>query len=803
MSAAQDEDDILAELEAELALDSPSNATASSAAKGDAPASPATAAAHKADADELEQALLDDAAAPQSPAAAKASAASPSAARATASPASAAAAESNGGHAATAKTSIAAAAAAASPVTAASLVSSAVAATPPPRRSAAPPVSPPVRPPVDTSALEKQLQAVQDELATQLTSTLSADGSASSGADGGSLTGTVRQLCSYASADYTRLCLAHQSETSKARTAASGDDATEDGCDDFGCDAACARVPLLASRVRARVWALLLDCAPPPSAAASADDAAAVQAPIDAFAAVPLPDTLPDDEHDSAVSAAPGASPPLASYSGKQGRADRSAHKAQLALIHADCVRTRAGDAQVTRAHRERLSAMLQFAAQTSGEAYRQGLGDVAVPFATAVDGSESGQLLPLAEAYALFQAFVSRHLACSYTPLNGSSGESPHHQSSSSPLSLLTVLWQQLLAYHEPKLAALLTADGVPPALLITEFLLTLFTRRTDLKLLTAFLDLYLVDAPGGGSASSGASSTPLHLCLCVALLAQSSARLSRASSEQLPVLLRGLRLENAVRALHAARAMHDATPQSFKRQVASLAALCAQASGGSSDSDGEVRREVAQRQAWAAAQPCMTLELSELTQRAPPPPPQPSADGTALPASSAEAAAPLKYLLLDARLTDDFSFGHVSTSMTLAPQTSLRDSIAAAELIERLRPLQGLHLALLAERHESYDASVRPAVQRALKATGQALPSRRPAGCWPVEGTAAMVPTFTVEPFDGVGAQLCPCNIATATPQAFTVASRPATSPSPEVPPTITPDSACGDVVIGVRAC
>jgi len=46
-------------------------------------------------------------------------------------------------------------------------------------------------------------------------------------------------------------------------------------------------------------------------------------------------------------------------------------------------------------------------------------------------------------------------------------------------------------------------------------------------------------------------------------------------------------------------------------------------------------------------------------------------------------------------------------------------------------------------------------------------------------------MVPTFTLEPFDGVGAQLCPCNFATATPQAFTVASRSATSPDLKVPP------------------
>ena len=34
-------------------------------------------------------------------------------------------------------------------------------------------------------------------------------------------------------------------------------------------------------------------------------------------------------------------------------------------------------------------------------------------------------------------------------------------------------------------------------------------------------------------------------------------------------------------------------------------------------------------------------------------------------------------------------------------------------------------------------------------------------------------MVPTFTPSPFDKGGAQLCPCGFATATPQAFTVAS------------------------------
>ena len=44
-------------------------------------------------------------------------------------------------------------------------------------------------------------------------------------------------------------------------------------------------------------------------------------------------------------------------------------------------------------------------------------------------------------------------------------------------------------------------------------------------------------------------------------------------------------------------------------------------------------------------------------------------------------------------------------------------------------------------------------------------------------------MVPTFTLEPIDGVGAQLCPCGFATATPQSFTVASWLTTLTSPGV--------------------
>ncbi len=51
--------------------------------------------------------------------------------------------------------------------------------------------------------------------------------------------------------------------------------------------------------------------------------------------------------------------------------------------------------------------------------------------------------------------------------------------------------------------------------------------------------------------------------------------------------------------------------------------------------------------------------------------------------------------------------------------------------------------------------------------------------------EGPPGVVPTFTTRPFDGVGAQLYPCGLATATPQPFTVASLPATSNRPRSSP------------------
>ena len=63
------------------------------------------------------------------------------------------------------------------------------------------------------------------------------------------------------------------------------------------------------------------------------------------------------------------------------------------------------------------------------------------------------------------------------------------------------------------------------------------------------------------------------------------------------------------------------------------------------------------------------------------------------------------------------------------------------------------------------------------------QAFPptAKIPAG----EGTGRMVPTFGLQPFDRVGAQLCSPSIATATPQAHTMASRPATSTDQSVTP------------------
>src|SRR4051812_10121552 len=43
--------------------------------------------------------------------------------------------------------------------------------------------------------------------------------------------------------------------------------------------------------------------------------------------------------------------------------------------------------------------------------------------------------------------------------------------------------------------------------------------------------------------------------------------------------------------------------------------------------------------------------------------------------------------------------------------------------------------------------------------------------------EGDPRMVPTFTITPVGGIGAQLCPCSLAADTPQAFSVSSPPTT--------------------------
>ena len=51
---------------------------------------------------------------------------------------------------------------------------------------------------------------------------------------------------------------------------------------------------------------------------------------------------------------------------------------------------------------------------------------------------------------------------------------------------------------------------------------------------------------------------------------------------------------------------------------------------------------------------------------------------------------------------------------------------------------------------------------------------------------GGAGTVPTFIREPFDGIGTQLCPCTIATTTPQAFTVASPTSDFTQPRSSPT-----------------
>ena len=82
-------------------------------------------------------------------------------------------------------------------------------------------------------------------------------------------------------------------------------------------------------------------------------------------------------------------------------------------------------------------------------------------------------------------------------------------------------------------------------------------------------------------------------------------------------------------------------------------------------------------------------------------------------------------------------------------------------------------------------------PGLLRALRpiparSTGHSFSQTLCRWLWQATGRAGTVPTFTPGPFDGIGTQLCPSTIATATPQAFTVASGPATSPSPRVPHT-----------------
>ena len=56
--------------------------------------------------------------------------------------------------------------------------------------------------------------------------------------------------------------------------------------------------------------------------------------------------------------------------------------------------------------------------------------------------------------------------------------------------------------------------------------------------------------------------------------------------------------------------------------------------------------------------------------------------------------------------------------------------------------------------------------------------------AGC-AEQGEDRTVPVFTVDSLDEGGAQLCPCGIATATPQHFTVASRPTSTCPPRSSP------------------
>src|SRR5664280_1779796 len=115
------------------------------------------------------------------------------------------------------------------------------------------------------------------------------------------------------------------------------------------------------------------------------------------------------------------------------------------------------------------------------------------------------------------------------------------------------------------------------------------------------------------------------------------------------------------------------------------------------------------------------------------------------------------------------------VFTSASLPLQSAIREPAGP------LRPADGFPVLPGRSRLLRLLRVLRPACRPSV----DDAPTRsHPRGTRAGDGNLQAVPTFTHQLVVGVGRQLCPCSLVTATPQSFTVTSRPATSTGRGVP-------------------
>ena len=95
-------------------------------------------------------------------------------------------------------------------------------------------------------------------------------------------------------------------------------------------------------------------------------------------------------------------------------------------------------------------------------------------------------------------------------------------------------------------------------------------------------------------------------------------------------------------------------------------------------------------------------------------------------------------------------------------APAPTARGATPSIPVVRPLRPVTGL----------SASDETGPSVPPRPRQPTTSLPPARWQRTGP--GRPGWFPTFTLEPIDGTGAQVCPCSIAAATPHTFTAASR-----------------------------